>query len=159
MEKDLLLSEEKRDIEILEFIAAGNRYGIDITDVKEILPVECHLTKIPNSHPYIEGIIMPRDFLIPIVDIAKSLKLTTNNKSEHMMIIVSSIKNLNIAFQVDDVLGMHRTNTEKVTKPGKKLSTAVKEVVTGVLNVESRKLEIIEFRSIIAAINPNINLG
>ncbi|HKL79855.1 MAG TPA: chemotaxis protein CheW [Mobilitalea sp.] len=159
MEKDLLLSEEKRDIEILEFTAAGNRYGIDIIDVREILPVEGYLTKIPNSHPFVEGIIMPRDFLIPIVDVAKSLHLTTIEKSDHKMIIVSSIKNMNIAFQVDDVNAMHRTNTENVTKPGRKLSTVVKDVVAGVLNVGGRKLEIIEFRNIISAINPNINLG
>ena len=75
MEKELMLAEEKREIEILEFRAGGNAYGIDINDIREILPYDKKSRKIPNSHPYIEGVIMPRDFVIPIIDLVASLKL------------------------------------------------------------------------------------
>ncbi len=159
MEKELLLGEETREIEILEFSAGGNRYGVDINDIREILPYDTKPTKIPNSHPNIKGLIMPRDFIIPIVDIMKSLKLADTSNSEQRLIIVTSINHMNIAFLVDDVIGMHRTTTAHVIKPGKKLSTPVKEAVVAILNTDGKKVEILELRKLITDINPDIKLA
>ncbi len=159
MEKELLLGEEKREIEILEFSAGGNRYGVDINDIREILPYDTMPTRIPNSHPYIIGIIMPRDFLIPIVDIMKSLNIADTDNSEQRLVIVTSINKMNIAFLVDDVIGMHRTSTANIVKPGKKLSTPVKGAVVAILNTEGRKVEILELRKLITDINPEIKLA
>ncbi len=159
MEKELLLGEEKREIEILEFTAGGNCYGVDINDIREILPYDTIPTKIPNSHPYIIGLIMPRDFLIPIVDIMKSLKISDTSNIEQRLVIVTSISKMNIAFLVDDVIGMHRTSTEYIVKPGRKLSTPVKGAVVAILNLEGRKLEILELRKLITDINPDIRLA
>ncbi len=156
MEMELLLGEEKREIEILEFSAGGNSYGVDINDIREILPHDIKPRRIPNAHPCIEGIIMPRDFLIPIINTVKYLKLTENTETEQQMVIVSSINNMNIAFLADDVVGMHRTTTANITKPGKKLTTTVKGVVTAILNIEGRKIEILELRKIITDINPEV---
>lgn len=159
MEKELLLGEEKREIEILEFRAGGNRYGVDINDIREILPYDTKPTRIPNSHPYMNGIIMPRDFLIPIVDIMKSLNIADTDNSEQRLVIVTSISKMNIAFLVDDVIGMHRTSTANIVKPGKKLSTPVKGAVVAILNTEGRKVEILELRKLITDINPEIKLA
>lgn len=159
MEKELLLGEDKREIEILEFNAGGNRYGIDINDVREILPYDTKPTKIPNSHPFIKGVIMPRDFLIPIVDIMKSLEIADTSNSEQKLVIVTSISKMNIAFLVNDVVGMHRTSTANIVKPGRKLSTPVKGAVVAVLNTEGRKVEILELRKLITDINPEIKLA
>lgn len=159
MDKELLLGEVKREIEILEFKAGGNRYGIDINDVREILPNDIKFTHIPNAHPYIKGIIMPRDFIIPIIDIMKSLNLADTSNSEQRMVVVTSISNMNIAFLVDEVMGMHRTTTDHVSKPGKKLSTSVKDAVIAILNTEGSKIEILELRKLITNINPDIKLA
>lgn len=159
MEKGLLFGEENRELEILEFIAGGNSYGIDINDIREILPYEENVRKIPNAHPNIEGMVMPRDFLIPIVDIAKSLKLTkVDDPNDLEMLIVTSFNDLNIAVHVERVEGMHRTSTTSVTKPPKKLSTTVKDAVVGVLNINEKKIEILELRNIFASINSDIKL-
>ena len=55
---------EIKELEILEFKAGGNSYGVDINEIKEILPYQQKPTPIPNAHPYIEGMVMPRDFII-----------------------------------------------------------------------------------------------
>lgn len=159
MEKALLLGDEKRELEILEFTAGGNSYGIDIVDIREILPYDEAPTRIPNAHPYIEGVAMPRDFLIPIVNVTKSLKLSSEGASGNGLLIVTSINQLNISFHVDEVVGLHRATTANVTKPGRKLSTPVKSAISGILHVGAKKIEIVEFRNIIAEINPNVEFG
>lgn len=159
MDKALLLGDEKKEIEVLEFTVGGNSYGIDINDIREILPYDTIPTRIPNSHPYIEGLTMPRDFLISVVNVAKSLHKEELKGSDREMLIVSSINNLNIAFHVDNVIEMHRTTTADVTKPGRKLSTQVKAFVVGILNIGTRKIELLDFKNIILEINSKIELG
>lgn len=156
MEKDLMFTEEKREIEILEFRVGGFSYGIDINDTREILPYEKKLRKIPSSHPYIEGVDMPRDFVIPVIDLKASLKLEDVDEYKDEMLIVTNINDMNIGFHVDNVEEIHRITTADITKPGRKLSTSVKGVVTGILTVNKKRIEILEFRKIINEINPDI---
>lgn len=159
MEKELLLADEKKEIEILEFRAGGISYGIDINDIRELLPYNRKPRIIPNSHPCIEGIVMPRDFVISVIDLVASLKLEDVDDEKVEMLIVTSINDMNIGFHVDKVNGIHRTTTANITKPGRKLSTSVKDAIIGILAISGRKIEILELRTIINEIKPNITLG
>ena len=159
MEKDILYSGVPLEIEILEFRAGGNSYGVNVNDIREILSYRKKPTPVPNSHPFIEGIIMPRDFLIPIINFIKSLNLKNVDDLKNEMLIVTSINNLNIAFHVDSIKGIHRTMNTDITKPGKKLSTSHKGVVIGILTRDDRKIEILDLRTIINEINPEINVA
>ena len=159
MEKELLLGEEKRGIEILELQVGGNSYGVDIQDIREILPYEHNPRKIPNSHPYIEGIIKPRDFIIPIIDLVSYLKLEDVVNEYKEMLVVSSIKDLNIGFHVDNVNSIHRSNTEYVDKVGrKKITTTVRDAIAGILNLPKKKIEILDLHYIIKDINSDVEL-
>jgi len=158
MEKDILAG-ETRELEILEFKAGGNSYGINVSDVREILPYNTKPTPIPNSHPFIEGIIMPRDFLIPIINLTSSLRLTTTDEDKNEMLIVTSLNDLNIAIHVDSVNGIHRTYNTELKKPGKKLTTTAKNAVAAILEIDDRKIEVLELRNLFNEINPETILG
>ncbi|MDF2907509.1 MAG: hypothetical protein K0R34_2830 [Herbinix sp.] len=156
MEKDNQVNEVAKEIEILEFRAGGNSYGINVNDIREILPYNKKPLSIPNAHPCIEGIIKPRDFLIPIIDLVKILKLSNADENGIEMLIVTGINNMNIAFHVDSVKGIHRAMSSDVTKPGKKLTTSFKAAVEGILPREDYKIELLDYRKIITEVNPQV---
>jgi len=156
MEKELMFSEDKQDIEILELVVGGISYGININDVKEIIPYEKKFTRIPGAHPHIEGIIMPRDFIVTIVDLLASLKLVDSGDVKNEMLIVTNIQNMNIGFHVDRVKGIHRTTTDSLRKPGKKRSTSVKDAIVAILSTNNGDIEVLELRNIISSINPEM---
>lgn len=158
MDKDVIFGGIPTEIEILEFKAGGNSYGVDVSDIKEILPYDRKPTPIPNAHPFIEGILKPRDFLIPIVNFISSLKLSDIDEDKHEMLIVTGINDLNIAFRVDSVSGIHRVVNSEFTKPGKKLTTSQKDIVVAVLPKDDRKIEVIDFRKVMTLINPDVSL-
>ncbi|MDD3014717.1 MAG: chemotaxis protein CheW [Candidatus Gastranaerophilales bacterium] len=159
MEKDLLNGGKTSEVEMLEFKTGGNSYGINISDIREILSYDVKPTPVPNSHPFIEGIIMPRDFLISIIDLKKYLKLNDVDEMKNEMLIVTGINNLNIAIHVDSVNGIHTKLITDITKPGKKLSTTQKDVITGIFDNEGRNIEIIDLRKVFQNINPEVNVG
>lgn len=159
MEKDMLNSGAAMEVEFLEFRTGGNSYGISVNDIREILPYNRKPTPVPNSNPCIEGIIMPRDFIIPVINFSKSLKLSDTDEFKNEMLIVTSIEDLNISIHVDSVKGIHRIMSSEIAKPGKKLSTTQKEYVIGIFERDERKIEIIELRKMITDINPDLFLG
>jgi two-component system chemotaxis response regulator CheV len=146
------------EIEILEFKAGGNSYGISVGDIKEILAYDKRPTPVPNAHQCIEGIIMPRDFLIPIIDLKKYLNLADIDMNKNEMIIVTGIGNLNIAIHVDSVCGIHRKLNSDIKKPGKMISTNQKFAITGIIKMEDKIIELIDLRKVITSINPEVNV-
>ena len=159
MEKGVLFDGAASDVEILEFKVGKNSYGVVLNDIKEILKYNNGKNSIPvpNSHPYLEGMIKPRDFIIPIINLFMSLKLTEQENNKNEMLIVSNINDLNIGFHVDSVTGIKKIMKSKISKPGKKLSTVQKDFIIGVYSYEDNKVEIIEFGKIIHSINPELN--
>lgn len=159
MDKDFVNSTNASEIEILEFKAGGFTYGMNIGDIKEIISNDIIPTPVPNSHPFIEGIIMPRDVLIPIIDLKKCLGLTDVDENKNEMIIVTGINNLNIAIHVDSVSGIHRMQVSEIKKPGKMLSTSQKNVINGIIKIGDKMIELVDLRRVISNINPEVEVN
>ena len=60
METKILLENGTNELEVLEFIVDGNSYGINVAKIREIIQYS-PVTPVPNAHPSVEGIFMPRD--------------------------------------------------------------------------------------------------
>ncbi len=158
MEKDKL-NEAVREIEIMEFRAGGNSYGIDVNDIREILPYDKNPLPVPNAHPFIEGIIKPRDFLIPVVNLLKCLRLKDSEEHKNDMLIVTAIQDLNIGFHVDSVRGIYRVKSSDVRQPGEDLTTSFTAAVSGILPYEGYTIEVLNFRLMLQEVNPKLSIG
>ena len=67
MDSKILLENGTNELEVLEFTLNGNSYGINVAKIREIIPYQA-VTPVPNAHPSIEGIFMPRDIMITAID-------------------------------------------------------------------------------------------
>ena len=155
MDTKILLENGTNELEILEFTLAGNSYGINVAKIREIIRYEA-VTPVPNSHPSIEGIFMPRDTMITAIDLRNCLG-RGDSKPEGMFIITNFNK-LDIAFHVDNVLGIHRVSWRDIIKPDATISTTDESVSTGIIKKEGKLIIIVDFEKIVADINPETGL-
>ncbi len=155
MNKGVLLESGTNELEILEFKIGDNYYGINVAKISEILPYQTP-TPIPNAHPYIEGIFMPRDTIITVINLAKSLNIPGSDLKNQMaeMNIVTNFNKLDIAFHVDGVAGIHRISWEDINIPDETINSNA----TGVVKFEEKSVIILDFEKIISDINPEISL-
>ena len=72
MDSKILLESGTNELEILEFTLGDNYYGINVAKIKTIMKYE-KVTPIPNAHPSIEGVFMPRDDMITAIDLKNCL--------------------------------------------------------------------------------------
>lgn len=156
METNILLENGTNELEVLEFTVAGNSYGINVAKIREILPYQ-KITKVPNSHPSVEGIFMPRDTMITVIDLNKVLNLGGRFREEDMLIITNFNK-LNIGFHVESVLGIHRVSWADIIVPDATLNIDNKGVATGVVKRDGKLIIILDFEKIVADISPETGL-
>jgi Chemotaxis signal transduction protein len=157
METGILLESGTNELEILEFKVGSNYYGINVAKVKEILSYQ-KATPIPNSHPCIEGIFMPRDIIISIIDLAKNLNLPASEDTSKDMYIVTNFNKLHTAFHVHSVEGIHRVSWADIVKPDSTINTSASGVATGIIRLENKLIVILDFEKIVSDISPETGL-
>ncbi len=156
METGILLESGTNELEILEFRIGANHYGINVAKVREILPFK-DPTPIPNAHPCIEGIFMPRDEIITIVDLAKHLNMPASGDGKDMY-IVTNFNKLNIGFHVHSVVGISRVSWADISKPDATLNANGTGIATGIIKLEGKLIVILDFEKIISDISPETGL-
>ncbi len=155
MDTKILLENGTNELEVLEFELDGNAYGINVAKIKEIIPYQT-VTPVPNSHPSIEGIFMPRDTMITAIDLKNCLQRGVSEPGG--LFIITNFNKLDIAFHVDEVKGIHRVSWEHIIKPGATVSNAEESISTGIVKLDNRLVIILDFEKIVTDINPETGL-
>ena len=155
MDTNILLESGTNELEILEFALGNNHYGINVAKIKEILQYS-QVTPVPNSHPSVEGIFMPRDVMITVVNLRRCLGMP--DAEVDGLFIITNFNKLNVAFHVDQVIGIHRVSWEEIIKPDSTINGQSGSVSTGVIKMNDRLVVILDFESIVSEISPETGL-
>ena len=156
MDTNILLESGTNELEILEFALGDNHYGINVAKIREILQYQ-QVTPVPNAHPSVEGIFMPRDTMITVINLRRCLGMPDG--TEEGLFIITNFNKLNIAFHVDQVIGIHRVSWEEIIKPDSTINASNGESVsTGVIKMNDRLVVILDFESIVSSISPETGL-
>lgn len=155
MDTKILLESGTNELEVLEFVLDGNSYGINVAKIREIIPYAT-VTPVPNSHPSIEGIFMPRDVMITAIDLKNCLQ--RGKSTPGGLFIITNFNKLDVAFHVDSVIGIHKVSWGEIIKPGATISTSEDGVSTGIVKINDKLIIILDFEKIVADINPETGL-
>jgi two-component system chemotaxis response regulator CheV len=155
METKILLENGTNELEVLEFIVDNNSYGINVAKIREIIQYS-PVTPVPNSHPSVEGIFMPRDTMITAIDLRNCLQRGQSQPGG--LFIITTFNKLDIAFHVDSVVGIHRVSWVDIIKPGATVTTAEDGISTGIIKIDGKLIIILDFEKIVSDINPETGL-
>ena len=157
METNILLENGTNELEVLEFTIGSNHYGINVAKVREIIAYQT-VTPVPNSHPNIEGIFMPRDKMITVIDLPRHLHIDVAVNAKSDMMIITNFNKLDIAFHVQSVVGIHRVSWADIIKPDGTLNGTDDGIATGIIKVDKKLIIILDFEKIITDISPETGL-
>ena len=158
MDTNILLENGTNELEVLEFTIGGNSYGINVAKVREIIPYH-PVTLVPNAHPCIEGIFMPRDVMITAINLPKYLNLPKEQEGiANDMMIITNFNKLDIGFHVEKVLGIHRVSWADIITPDNTINTADSSISTGVIKINEKLIIILDFEKIVTDISPETGL-
>lgn len=149
--KGILLESGTNEFEIVEFSIGNVNYGINVAKVREVVTAQ-PVTTMPQAHPYVDGLFTLRGKAIPLVNLPRCLNVQPNGELKN--IIVTEINNYNIGFLVENVSRIHRISWKDM-EPAPEVGDQSR--VVGIVKMKDRIVLLLDFETIIAEINPEVN--
>ncbi|MDE6594304.1 MAG: chemotaxis protein [Oscillospiraceae bacterium] len=156
MSTKILLESGTNELQILEFNVGNNVYGINIAKVSEIM-TDQEITPIPNGPDEVEGVFIPRDQLITVIDLHKVLHIP-NPGNQKSVIIVCQFNKMQVAFHVTKVNGFQRISWTDIVEPPAVSSSEGMGISTGVAKINGRIIMILDLERIVSDLNRSSGL-
>lgn len=150
--KGILLETGTNEFEIIEFTVGNVSYGINVAKVREVInPVS--VTKMPHSHPYVDGVFTLRGRVMPLVNLPRCLDVEEQSNTKN--IIVSELNNYYVGFLVDSVSRIYRVSWTAMEPPP---DISDSDMVVGLIKMSDKIIVLLDFEKIVSVINPEINI-
>ena len=135
-------------MQLVSFRLAQEEYGIEITKVQEIILMG-EITRVPQTPPYIKGLINLRSTVIPIVDLRLRFGLSQEAPTDETRIMVVNVCHKTIGIIVDAVSEVLRIAKEQIAPPPPTVAGLGRDYLTGLVKLDSRLLIMLDIDKIL----------
>ena len=126
-------------LQLVTFMVGSEEFAIPILSVQEINRM-MEITRVPQSPPFIEGVINLRGKIIPVMDLRKRFGVEVSIELSDSRIIVVEVATRVIGFTVDRVNEVLRIESDIIVPPPSMVSGVDSEYVQGVGKLDDRLL-------------------
>jgi purine-binding chemotaxis protein CheW len=139
----------EKEIKLLIFNINSEYYAADIMEVERILGYE-ETTKLPDSPPFIEGVINHEGSILPVMNLAKRFNLPTGENKKDCKIIVAKQAHSKIGIIVDVVSEVRDVNTGSIENPPEIVSGISKRYIKGLIKIDKKIVIFLNLASILS---------
>ncbi len=118
-------------IEIVEFLLAYERYGIESSHVREIHPLK-ELTPLPCTPAFVLGIVNIRGQILPVIDIKKFFELPEKGLTDLNKVIIIRSRDMELGILADVILGVRSIPCKEIQSSLPTLTGIREDYLTGV---------------------------
>lgn len=156
MTSDILLESGTGEVEVIEFRANDVNYAINVIKVKEIIDMPASgVTKMPESKKEIAGLILCRDEILPVIDLKYILNREKSSELGQRL-IVCEFNKVKVAFNIDDIIAVHRIKWEEIRKPD---DLSENSLSVGNILLGTKVLIMLDFEKIVTDICPSSGIS
>ena len=132
------------DFRMFEELPDGSVYewalGVNVAKVKEVIQRPSNIFRAPGTPPEVEGLAKIRDEVVPIVNLAKWMKIKTPpNKSNKYVIVMEFLREI-IGVLVHEAKRIRRIKWTDIKKPPASIDEKLGGKVVGVIEIENGQL-------------------
>jgi purine-binding chemotaxis protein CheW len=118
-------------IEIVEFQLAGEKYGIEASNVREVYPLK-ELVPVPGTPPFFLGITSVRGQILSVIDIKKLFNLPDKGLTELDKIVIVRSGDEELGIRADVILGMQSIPRGDIQAPLPALTGIREKFLSGI---------------------------
>jgi purine-binding chemotaxis protein CheW len=143
--------EQANITQLIVFQIGKEAFGIPIDDVREIIRTGT-ITPIPDSPPFVKGLINVRGDIIPTIDLRICFTLPDDNEDglRDQHVVVTRNQPSVYGLLVDEVTEVLRIPKDNIKPPPKLLTTIHEDYVAGVVTVEEKLTIILDLKEILS---------
>jgi purine-binding chemotaxis protein CheW len=138
------------EIQLVVFDLATEHYGVDISDVREIIRMQ-NITKVPGATSYVEGIINLRGKVLPVLDLRKRLGLKVADQTEESRIVVIDITDGEVGVIVDAVTEVLRVPNSSIEPPSSMVTQGNSDYLRGIAKLTDRLIILLDLNKLLSS--------
>ncbi len=135
-------------MQLVSFHLGEEVYGIEIVKVREIILMG-EITRVPQTPPFVKGLINLRSTVIPVVDLRIRFDLTASDFTSESRIMVIDVGGKTIGIIVDAVSEVLRVANDQIAPPPPTVAGLEQEYLTGLVKLEEQLLILLDIDKIL----------
>lgn len=136
-------------MQLVSFRLAQEEYGIEITRIQEIILMG-EITEMPQTPPYIRGLINLRSTVIPIVDLRLRFGLPSQEPTDETRIVVVNVRGKIIGIIVDAVSEVLRVGKDQIAPPPPTIAGLGEDYLVGLAKLDQRLLILLDIDGLLS---------
>jgi purine-binding chemotaxis protein CheW len=104
---------DEQYLEIVEFLLAQERYGIETRHIREVYPLK-ELTHLPSTPPFVLGVVNARGRIVPVVDIKTIFGLPNRGLTDLNKLIIVCANGMELGLLADTMVGVQRVPLQDI---------------------------------------------
>ena len=141
--QDAQSTEHTGTMQLVSFHLGEEVYGIEIVKVREIILMG-EITRVPQTPPFVKGLINLRSTVIPVIDLRIRFDLTANDYTSESRIMVIDVSGKTIGIIVDAVSEVLRVSNNQIAPPPPTVAGLEQEYLTGLVKLENQLLMLLD---------------
>lgn len=105
-----------KDLRLIAFRVGGETFVVDIMSVRQIIKYS-ETTAVPTAPSFVEGIIILRKDVIPVVDMRERLNVAAKLRSSKPLILITDTSAGTIGLEVDEVKKIVNVSRDALMPP------------------------------------------
>lgn len=136
--------------QLILFEVAGQTFGVDISNVYQIIKYSWDTLKIPKAPPFIDGLMNLNGRILTVLNLKKRLGFKNNEINSNDKIVIIEMDNYFTGFIVDNVTEIIRVDNNAVAEPPLTVATFDGRFLSGVLKTDKKLILLLDLRKILS---------
>ena len=125
------------DEQFVIFRLGDQEYGLPIHAVDEIARPPDHITRLPKSPAFIDGVMNLRGIVVPIVDLRRRFEIASKSSASAQRILVLAVGGGKTGFMVDSVSEVMKVPADAI-RPAPEVSAEQMRLIGRVANLDAQ---------------------
>ncbi len=143
---------DAEEMELLSFRVGDSEYSVEIMSVREIRGWT-RATSLPHSPHYVRGVINLRGAVLPVIDLAMRLGMSSEEPTDRNVIIVVDIDGRSVGLRVDAVSDILSVPKNQLQTPPEMSADKDHGFIHALTILEGRMIRILELPLVVPAAN------
>src|SRR3972149_1290700 len=141
-------------LQLIGFTVGEERFAIDISEVHEINRFE-HINRIPDLPDHVLGVIDLRGIVIPVINLAEKLGITSLGVTKDTRIIIVGFNGNKIGILVDSVSEVLRVPNNSLERPPSIMQRVNAEYICGFIRNNNQLIVVLDFLRLFKDYSPS----
>jgi len=146
--KQVVKTEDASNRQYVTFSIKDELFGIDVRRAQEVMNIP-QITKVPNTMPFMKGVIDLRGTIIPLIDLRIKFKIEEKAYDQNTVIIIIDVKNVVCGVIVDSVSDVVTMSLEDVQHTPHFASEIDKDSVFGIGKINEKLVIVLDVDKIL----------